>query len=60
MLQTETLSPKRRGRERVEGRRRRGGGVRIGEMVQQLRALAALPGDLGSIPSTPMAANSHL
>jgi hypothetical protein len=29
------------------------------EMAQQLRALAALPGDPGSIPSTIMAANSH-
>ena len=28
-------------------------------MAQQLRALAALPGDPGSIPSTIMAANSH-
>ena len=31
-----------------------------GEMVQQLRALTALPGDLGSIPSTHMAVHNCL
>ena len=31
-----------------------------GEMVQQLRTLAALPGDPGSIPSTHMHGSLHL
>ena len=34
--------------------------VRAGEMAQQLRALAALPEDLSSIPRTHMAAHNHL
>ena len=33
-------------------------GTGTGEMVQWLRALAVLPGDLGSIPSIHMVANS--
>jgi hypothetical protein len=33
-----------------------GRGWWAGERVQQLKALAALPGDLGSIPSTYLAA----
>lgn len=33
---------------------------KAGEMVQQLRALTALPEDLGSIPSTHMAAHACL
>ena len=32
----------------------------LGEMAQQLRALAALPEDLGSIPSTHTAAHNCL
>ena len=31
-----------------------------GEMAQWLKALAALPGDPGSVPSTYMAAHNHL
>jgi hypothetical protein len=34
--------------------------VVAGEMAQQLRRLAALPGDPGSIPSTHMAAHNCL
>ncbi|MGE9641647.1 hypothetical protein ACQP3J_31930, partial [Escherichia coli] len=31
-----------------------------GEMAQQLRALVALPEDLGSVPRTDMAVHNHL
>ena len=34
--------------------------VGAGEMAQRLRALTALPGDLGSVPSTHMAAHNCL
>ena len=35
-------------------------GTGTGEMVQCLRALAVLPGDLGSILSTHIVAHNHL
>lgn len=36
------------------------GTIRVGEMAQQLRVVAGLPGDVVSIPSTHMAAKQHL
>jgi hypothetical protein len=51
------------GREGSRGRgagRRDDSAVRAGEMTQRLRALAVLPEDSGSIPSTHMATHSCL
>jgi hypothetical protein len=43
----------------IKGKKKKGGGG-SGDMAQQLRALAALPEVLSSIPSNHMVAHSHL